>query len=322
MASEDIASEAPSHDRGWSLQIMLIVWRLLLNARYWARLMRLLRLEPFSEICQYNPRFAIKPFSHNYLARNLKARAGLECFIHHYQRMFSLFPENILKMIMYWDIPLYQTVEDGHIVSLGMGASKPYDKEGELSLLLKVDSLIIYNLAFTVIPGRAIGSDASETLLISRVQGERSVLHEVRLATRAMCNVRPRALLVAALQGIALALGVKEIDAVSAKEQSSYCGCSGLSFQNSYDEFFTELGLQKNSAGQFSGLVPFTEKPLELVAPKNRRTARKKQAFKAQIQMACAKSMSEVLTRTASYVGLESRVASSPEERVLVASPF
>jgi uncharacterized protein VirK/YbjX len=297
---------------------MSIGWHLLLNSGSLVRFVRLLRLEAFTEICQYNPRFAIKPFGHNYLARNIDARAGLGCFVHHYQRMYSSFPDRILKAILYWDIPLYQTIEGEHSYSLNLGTSKPYDKEGELSLLLKVDSFIIFDLTFTIIPGWAIGSDAVEAFLISRIQGQRSYSQEIRLATKAMCNVRPRALLFAALQGIALALGVGEISAVGAKEQSSYCACSETSFQNSYDEFFTELGLERNCAGFFSGRVPIAEKPLELVDPSNRRTARKKQTFKALIQMACAKSISQALGQTSGYS--EQIVPSDSVNPILVAS--
>lgn len=43
-----------------------------------------------------------------------------------------------------------------------------------------------------------------------------------------MCNGRPRALLVAVWQGIAVAPGVEEIDAVSAREQSSHSGRSAI----------------------------------------------------------------------------------------------
>lgn len=293
MASSEMPVRSASHERRWGLQIFTIGGRLLLNTKSLGRLVRLLRLDPFSEMCRYNPRFAIKPFGNNYLARSIDARAALACFIHHYQSVYSIFPERILKMLLYWNLPLYEMSEDGHRFSLDLGTSRPYDKEGELSLLLKVDTLNIFNLTFTIVPGWAVGSDNAESLLISRLQGERSNCREIRLATKAMCNVRPRALLFAGLQGIATALGVKEINAVSAREQSSYCEHSDLSFQNSYDEFFSELGLEQNRAGFFSGCVPIPEKPLELVDPSNRRTARKKQAFKAQIQMACARSISE-----------------------------
>lgn len=300
-----------SQQRGWTVQILTMGWRLLLNAGSLVQLLQLLRLRPFKEVFLYNHRFAVKCLGHNYLARNVSARASLASFVHHYQRMHDSFPDRSLEMILYWDLPLYQTSQDGHSFSLSLGTSKPYDKEGELSLLLKVDSLIIFNLTFTIVPGWVVGSSASETLLISRLQGERLYADEIRLATKAMCNVRPRALLVAALQGIALALRIEEIDAVSGNEQSSYCVCCGEGFRNSYDEFFTELGLKKNDAGFFFGCVPFAEKPLELVDPNNRRTARKKQAFKAQIQMACAKSIADASGRVARE--WESKAPSIPE---------
>jgi len=318
MSSDDMSQGAPSHERWWAWRVLKLGWHLLLNYGSLLQLVRLLRLAPFFEACRYNPRFALKSLGQNYLARNLDARARLDCFIYHYERVRSSFPDHTLKMLLYWDIPLYEMTEEGHKFSLDLGSSRPYDKEGELSLLLKVDSLIIFTLTFTIIPAWVVGSCAADALLISRLQGERSCPDEIRLATKAMSGVRPRALLLAALQGIAYALGVEEIDAVSAREQTSYCGHSESSFLSSYDEFFAELGLKKNSSGFFSSRVPIPEKPLMLVDPNNRRTARKKQAFKGQIQMACAASLGQACGQTRGC--LEFRLPQASEENTLEAS--
>lgn len=291
MISHEMPGELPSQHRGWAMQALTLAWRLSLNAGSITRLVRVLRLPPFRETCLYNPRFALKSLGHNYLVRNFDSHAALECFVHHYLRMHSSFPERVLKTILHWDIPLHDVLFGEHSLLLSLGTSRPYDKEGELSLLFKVDSLILFTLTFTIVPGWAVGSAAGETCLISRLQGERSYADEVRLATKAMNNVRPRALLMAALQGIAMALGIEQIHAVSAELQSSCCERCASSFKNNYDGFFAELGLTRNRKGFFFSHLPLAEKPLELVDPKNRRTARKKQAFKAAIQQACARAI-------------------------------
>lgn len=287
--------QSRSHTRWLALRLLTLGRNISLNLPSLAQLVPLLRLEPFLEMCRFNPRFAVKALGRNYLARNLDARARIVCFIHHYHRMNSLFSGSVLRTILHWDVPLYQKTEAGHIFSLTLGSSRPYDKEGELSLLLKLDSLIVFTLTFTLIPGWITATQAHETILISRLQGERANLHEIRLATKAMGGVRPRALLFAALQGIASTLGVEEITAVKAIHQTSYCGFSKSSFLSSYDRFFTELHFTTNDKGFASCHLPVAEKPLALVAPSNRRTTRKRQAFKRNIQLACAESFARVL---------------------------
>lgn len=312
MNSEDTSERLQSQRRSLTLQVLSIVWNMLLNVRSLTRLVRLLRLEPFCEVWHYNPRFAIKCLGHNYLARDFDSRRGVECFLHHYQRVHSTFPSPTLKMILHWDIPLFQTTDDGHTFSIDLGTSRPYDKEGELSLLLRVDAMNIFNLTFTIVPGAQVGSEAAEALLVSRLQGEKSSPDAVRLATKAMCNVRPRALLFAALQGVGRALGVEEIDAVGGREQSSYCGNCESSFRNGYDEFFSEIGLQKNHAGHFFSQIPIPEKPLELIDRNNRRTAKKKQALKAHVREVCAESIWRASGGASEHVGTPQSQDSEP----------
>ena len=71
-------------------------------------------------------------------------------------------------------------------------------------------------------PGWVVKSEAAEVLLITRLQGTRGCRPEIRLVRKAFHEFSPRKLLLAALQGIADAFGIGELEAVCATNQKFY----------------------------------------------------------------------------------------------------
>jgi uncharacterized protein VirK/YbjX len=117
---------------------------------------------------------------------------------------------------------------------------------------------------------------------------------EVRLATKSLLEVAPPALLVAALQGIAAALGINLMAGTSAIGQSSYLEKHSSLFQEAYDDFFATLGASKNSAGFFCSPLPLEEKPLLLIPKGHKIRARKKREFKRQVADSVAQALLRV----------------------------
>jgi uncharacterized protein VirK/YbjX len=194
-----------------------------------------------------------------------------------------------LHQILYWDFEFRTVFEEGSRLALSIGTSRPFDNEGELSLLLKMDGEIFFTLSFTIVPGWIVKSKATEVLLISRLQGVPGYSPEqTRLAIKTMHEVRPRALLLSALEGVAIALGIQEIVSVSAGKHIDYCEDLDTIFRNSYDAFFSELGLVSSDEGFFTLTVPIEEKPLSLIKQGHKIRTRKKRAFRKQVQMACS----------------------------------
>jgi uncharacterized protein VirK/YbjX len=112
-----------------------------------------------------------------------------------------------------------------------------------------------------------------------------------------MHEVGPSALLLAALQGIADALGIGEIAAVSASSQSSYCEEFAPSFKSAYDDFFAEVGITKTDAGFFLSPIPIESKPLAFIKRGHKLRTKEKRAFKQQIRSACARFFSRADNR-------------------------
>jgi uncharacterized protein VirK/YbjX len=271
-------------------RLLVWFWRAVTHIRKVREVLAFIAKVPIlSAMTQSNPRFGFKFLTDDYLARGFTVSECAACFLHHYKRLNELLPPQFLRPILEEEITLHIIPDRVHRFALTMGLSRPYDNEGELTLRLRVEGEIVYVLSFTIVPGWVAASAAGETLLITRLQGIRGCFPQIGIATRAMHDVAPVRLLLAALQGVADAFGIPAIAAVPAERQTSYKNDSPLAFYEAYDNFFSELGLSKSPAGFFYADVPIPDKPLASIKRGHRLRARKKRAFRLQIQQACTR---------------------------------
>ena len=270
-------------------RICVWFWRALTHIRKVREVLTLLVRTPlFSEMVQSNPRFGFKFLTDDYLARGFTTSEAASCYLHHYRRLHSLLPDRILRQILLDEITLHTILDGSDRFALTLGLSRPYDNEGELTLRLRVDGDIVYVLSFTIIPGEVVESKDSEAFLITRLQGIRGRFRQISTATKALNAIAPDRLLLSALQGIAEAFGVRTIAAIAAHRQTSYKDANSTAFKNAYDNFFSELGFSKSATGLFSSIIPMDQKPLSSIKRCHLLRAKKKRAFKHQIQLACA----------------------------------
>jgi uncharacterized protein VirK/YbjX len=285
----------------WSpLQILVELWRLLTNFGMRREILSLLQLPPFDEIVQINPGLAFKYVVPNYLARGFTVSERVSCFLHHYRRMHAALPENVLREILQRDVTLHEIVKDGSRFAVTIGMAKPpFDKEGELSLNLKVDGKSIFHLLFIIAPGWIIKSEVVEILLITCLQGARGANPQIKVVLKTLHEYSPRRLLLAALQGIADAFGNVPIAAVCANNQKSYSEELAAILTHSYDDFFAALGMSKTAEGFFFSPTPIEGKPVELFKERQRPLAIERRATRDQLQSACASFFLSVVNRVA-----------------------
>jgi uncharacterized protein VirK/YbjX len=270
-------------------RLFVWAWRALVHLRSTHGVLRLIAtVAPYSELLHSNPRFAFKFLTDGYLARGFSVRESAACFLHHYNRLQQLLPDDLLRDILGEEVTLHQFPDCDDRIALTLGLSRPYDHEGELTLRLRVDGEIVFVLAFTLVPGRVVGSELPEALLITRLQGIRGCYKQIALATRAMREVAPGRLLLHALQGVADAFGVRAVAAVCADRQTSYKEDCALEFREAYDNTFINLGLARTDKGFFLSAVPIPQKPLASIKRSHRARTIRRRAFKRQVQLACA----------------------------------
>jgi uncharacterized protein VirK/YbjX len=273
----------------WSPTLLAgVSWRALTNIRTRPEIHRLLSLPPYTEYAQSNPRFAWKYLTRGYLVRGLTTVERASCFVHHYERLRSALPEHLLRQILQREEIGLKIPEGANRFTLTMGLPNSIDQEGEMSINFRVDGEIVFLLSFAIVPGWIVKSKSPEVLLITHLQGIRGTYRQIYLATRSLHEVAPGAILLAAVQGVAMALGIGQLAAVCATRQFSYDEDFAANFERSYDQFFAELGMARNDAGFFSSPVPMPEKHIAFIKQGHKIRTKEKRAFKQRIQSACA----------------------------------
>jgi uncharacterized protein VirK/YbjX len=275
-----------------------ISWRTLMNLRIHKQVEEFLKLPPFIDTVQDNPKFAFKYLTESYLIKDLNISDRAVCFLHHYKRIYESLPDRLLRQVLHWGIDLCEFCEEGVRFALKWGCSRPFGKEGEMSLLLLADGEIIFTISFTIIPGQIVNSRQKEVILISRIQGTPGLPAEkMRRAQRALYKLRFGAVLMAGLEGLATAFNIREIASVTSTKQISYAADYADRFKHAYDDFFAAMGIPENDTGFFSTPIPIEEKAIEDVKDHKAR-ARARRTLKKKISCTCAEFLSAAMNGT------------------------
>ena len=229
------------------------------------------------------PRLPFKYLEGRYLAHGFTIDQQAACFLHHYRKLRRAWPGEFLRRLHEGGVALWEMRDQFGCYTVTLAPSRLFQDEGEMSLHLRVDGEAVFTLAFTVIPGAVVESEARDLMLISRVHGVPGMFPQVQQATRAMHDVAPAALLMAALQGVAKTLGVDAMAGVTGKNQRSYTEPFTVRFLEAYDAFFTGLGATLNAAGFFVCPLPPPQKPFSQVKAGHKLRTREKRAFKQEV---------------------------------------
>jgi uncharacterized protein VirK/YbjX len=311
--------EAPDPNPELANVFRTSVWRLARQQYYWSssrffrlartllkhiptqiEVLRVLSRPEYLRLIAINPRFPWKWLGVDYLARGLTVAEQSECFMHHYRRLPDLIPEHILVQILLADLLLDEFRKGDDRFAIRMAFSRPWDYEGELSLNFEVDNKLVFVLSFTIIPGWVVKSEATEVVLISRIQGVKGCYDEIQLATKAMSDVAPPAILVAALCGFAEAFGIDVMAGINATMKPEWHLCEGEAqhIEQAYDEFFVELGATKGPANFYISQLPPLEKPLTLIKRGHKTRTRTKRALKREIAQRICKLLRDSCARS------------------------
>jgi uncharacterized protein VirK/YbjX len=148
---------------------------------------------------QIDPRFPFRYLNQNYLTRRLTVTERASSFLHHYSRLNTLVSVPPLLQILHRDFTLLEIREGGNLYRIAMESSRFVYSEVELSLNLEVNGKVVFVLSFTIVPGRVLGFEAPDILMITRLQGVRGCQRQIHDVTKALHEVAPNALLVAAI---------------------------------------------------------------------------------------------------------------------------
>jgi uncharacterized protein VirK/YbjX len=259
-----------------------ILWDFSTNLPTQLEIFHILGQPTFADNMSIDPGLPFRYLNANYLARGLPATKRATCFLHHYRRLNALLSDKVLWQVLHSNIALIDICEEDSLFRITMGVSL-FPREGELSLNFEVNGEVVFVLSFSIVPGRLVGLEAPDVLLIARLQGVKGCNEQIHFATKTLHEVAPPALLLAALQGIAGAFEIQDIAGVCFDRQFSYDQEFSTRFKEAYDDFFADVGAIRNAANFFCSPIPLQEKPLSFVKQGHKTRTKRKRAFKQQI---------------------------------------
>ncbi len=256
-------------------QRLLRACKLMLFPKKLYRLWRLHFLRPYIGHREHPDRFFY--FSHDsYLSREFSLRQRLTCALSHYEHESCscgpAYHEAVYRTSQ--GLTLWQRMVNGTRYTLSLRATEEYRHEGDLSILCLVDDVTVCRLSFSYVRGALFGIDAPMTLLVTRNQTNRNpALQRFRADFK---QNSPPYFCVAAVCGIAMAHGMREMCLIGTEAQVGYDLRFADSFKNSYSGFWPSFGAQPlDKHDAFSMTVPPALNPIANVKHKSRAAARR-----------------------------------------------
>lgn len=264
--------------------------KILLHLRNHLKFVQLMHSNPnLAKLIQIYPRLIYR-YLGNYLAIHLSTSTKLTILENHYRFLLQYthidFFRRVLKKTYLW-----QETHNNDQYSIVLEFQFGRDYEGDLSLVFEFNSLPIYVVSFSFIPGKAMSFQFDQAIFVGRIQGLAS-FELIRNMTKNLYDIAPPALLMAALQGVALAFKIDTIIGVNNEKQLS---STKAHIYFDYDLFWSSLTAYKTKENWFALPVPFLEKPIEMIKNNHRRRTLNKRQYKNKIREETFARFREVL---------------------------
>ena len=231
-----------------------------------------------AKLIRIHPRLIYR-YLGDYLITNFSTADKLAVLTAHYRFLLRSTQKDFFKSIQE-KACLWQETHNNNQYSIALVFPFGRDSEGDLSLIFEFNSQPIYLVSFTFISTEVKPFQFNQAIFVGRIQGLTDI-NLIRNTTKSIHDIAPSALLMAALQGVALACKLNTIIGVSNDQQVS---TTDKHIFFNYDLFWYSLGADKTRENLFVLPVPFTEKPIELIKNNHRRRTLHKRQYKNKIK--------------------------------------
>ncbi|SDY44143.1 hypothetical protein SAMN04515617_114114 [Collimonas sp. OK242] len=271
---------------------------LILNIRQHLKFIRILSHQQTRQLIVSKPELTYK-YLRNYISFSIPARTGLLILISHYSYLQNHFKIDFLERISHSPVLLWGQYIDGVLFEIVMAFPHTVDHEGDLCLIFKSDMVSIYRVIFVIADGSLFELPDDHVMCVSSVQGING-FQGIQQATKICHEIQPAQLLMAAMNGVGLALGFKTMVGIASKSQIS----QNEKFYFSYDEFFGKYGDPVPRKNFYKIQLPYIESPLDSIKTRHRKRTQKKRAFKNEIRDKVACSVEQYLVRQAIHCSI------------------
>ncbi len=250
------------------------------------KLSKLMNNPGLQVLVRHQPRLGYK-YLGNYLAKSLSRQERLFILLNHYDYLIQRVRSDFFALLI-GGIPLWQDYQGEDVVAIRLLFPNGIDFEGDLALVFELNGVAIYSISFVVAPGEPLHSPSAQVIFVSRIQGTKN-FELIRYCTKSCHDIVPPALLIAALQGLAGALGLRLLVGISSEERLY----DSITFD--YNAFWESFNAEKTAENLFFLPLPVVKTPIELIKGKRRERTLRKRQYKDQISEAAHSALEEHL---------------------------
>ncbi len=267
--------------------------KLLLSPLSCARVVHTLAAAKLARLVRKDPTIFLK-FSRFAYSSGLSIAQTAALVATHYDCLLRKVGQEFLNVIFDGRARLWDANIGAHNFGIYLSTVPVNNIEGELTLHFRTNTTDIYVLSFIIAPAPVLGLNADHAIFVTGLQGIRGTGELVKLATKSAVDVSPPLILMAAIQGIAQALGIGHVVGINAADQVCTAGLPPTQdFISAYDEFWTSIQGRRLSSGHFSFPIPLPEKPLAQIKHNHRLRVRARRAFRNEVAVQVREVMSE-----------------------------
>ena len=260
------------------------VSRLVLNFSTILRLVRCLTGEAYLVLWKKNAGIFLKPLRRGY-ARDLTTRNRSAIVAHHYNQVSKHLGDGFLKSSTGGEVVLWSAFDHADAPRIVATTVDQFDFEDELKLTFMLGANALYIMGAVVSPGRIWGISHESVLVVTRVQGIRLMVDQMKVATELCGDCAPRLLLFSAMEGLAAAMGIRWIVGIGVTRQiaTAFETISTPSFYDNYDGFWKSLNRVNSVAGFYLLPTPLIHRPLVEIQPKHRTRAQSRRVYRRYV---------------------------------------
>jgi uncharacterized protein VirK/YbjX len=217
-----------------------------------------------------------------YLAKSLSKDSKRAILKFHHQFLLEHAGKEFYERISQGGRILWSETIEGSRYTISTSFDAQWHSEGDISLTLHKDDIMLYLISFTIVPGSLLGCAAEHVLMVGRVHGSRGQAAAIRDAMHQCHRIAPPHLLMVAVEAIAAALAIDTIAGVTNKEQLVKREQNAQKFLFDYDAFWETFAVTAKNAFVYMIQVPFGRRKLGTTASRSK-ARRKRQLFKEQL---------------------------------------
>ncbi|HQT64981.1 MAG: hypothetical protein B7Z75_11300 [Acidocella sp. 20-57-95] len=281
--------------------------RLFVTAPAFSRILRLIFQPKMFWLLGHQPALPFKYLSKFYVSRSLSTDQRAVALHHHYMFFGDVWRDDFRKQLAFDRALIFEHYTPTAYFNIQLAIASAAVKEGELSLYFQMNHVDLYQVSFSFVPGSIAGLGAETVVFVSRIQGVKHNFSDIRDATKALFDIAPPTLLLAALQGIAKALGISDMLGIPAADLVGSSHENATELSSSYDAFFQAIGAIRQGAFYVCRL-PLAEKPITLIKPGHRCRTQKKRRFKNAVIDIVANHMIDIAAAPRFTLSAESTV--------------